>query len=244
MGEVESLLQKYEDKPLLKALVQSVTIPVKISQDNTSYQIEIPVGLVFDAAMSTLYQNLRAKRLGILFEELEKGETILSIDLIKSEEFFHRFLITTNAALKTYQDEKIRRFARLLIASTSSNSFSGMDDYEELLSILDELSDREFWILATLERYEMQFSLQPDENEFQQAKRFWQKFIYQIKNDLCIPQDEVDSSLIRLPRSGCYQLFAGNWGGNTQNIGRLTSRYYRLSKLVKERGDFLRHHKQ
>ena len=69
-------------------LVQSVTIPIKISHDSTSYQIEVPVGLVFDAAISTLHQNLRAKRLGILFEELKKEE--IFCDITNSNWCLHR----------------------------------------------------------------------------------------------------------------------------------------------------------
>lgn len=242
MEEVEKLLEKYQEKPVLKALVQTVTIPVTISQGNTSFQIIIPAGLLFDAALAGVHQKLRATRLKVLFEELETGQLNMTSDLIESEEFIHRFLITTNAALKTYQEEKIKRFARLFKNSISAESYSGIDDFEELLGILDELSDRGWWILIALEKYEIEFPPEAGENDAQRASRFWEEFVHEIEGTLNIPQEEIISSLVRLTRSGCFRMFTGMYFEH--NMGRLTEKYYRLSKLVREKDTFLQYHKK
>ena len=85
------------------------------------------------------------------FDELAKGDVIVDEELLKSEDFLHAYFATTKYALNTRRREKIEMFARLLKSSITEKDISSIDEYEDLLKVLDELSYRELLALRILE---------------------------------------------------------------------------------------------
>jgi len=188
-----------------------------------------------DTALDTKIQNIRERRLRAFFEELDKGSTKLTNQIIQSEDFLHAFFATTKAALNTRREEKIRMFARLLRRAISQGDFSHYDnEYEEHLGILDELSYREILILFMLERYENEHPVKGEENELQRASRFWNKFTQETKKTFHISDEEVTSILTRLNRTGCYETFVSGYFDYYGGKGKLTPTYYKLKKMIIE----------
>ena len=97
------------------------------------------------------FQAVRSKR---LFDRLSSSSMVLTEDMIASEDFIHRFLVTHEAALRTFRHEKIDRLADLLAGSVSSGSPDKADLFEELLRLLDELSTSELIVLAAIQKIE------------------------------------------------------------------------------------------
>ncbi len=107
--------------------------------------------------------------------------------------------------------------------------FKNVDEYEEYLKILEELSLKEINILNILERYEMKHPIREGENEGQQVNRFWASFTETLVNELKIPKQEIDARLMRLNRTGCYELLRTYVVGSK---GKLTPTYFSLKQFL------------
>lgn len=220
--EQSSLIEKtfekyYEKNPLMRALVPLIFTP-------------FAAGL--DAALLQKLQNIREERVRAFFDGLAEGKIELTEDLIKNEDFLHCFFITAKAALNTRRREKIKMFARLLKTAVVEDTFSNIDEYEEYLSILDELNYQEFSMLLLLDKYESKYPRKDTENELQRAWRFWPDFINELEKELKFPKEEINDRLARLNRTGCYETFVGGYANYSGGVGKLTSTYFRLKKLI------------
>jgi hypothetical protein len=216
---VESLTQRYEKSAIVRALVQL---------------IPLSIGSAIDTAVLTKVQSIRADRMREFFDELARGEQELNPELLENNDFLHCFFATSEAALKTQREEKIRAFARLLCASTIQGKFSDIDEYEEFLAILDDLSNRELAVLILLDSYESIYQKNEEENDFQRANRFWQEFCHQLVTEFGIPDNEINAILTRLNRSGCYETFTGTYWDNTGGKGKITPTFHRIKTLALE----------
>lgn len=206
--------KRYERNPVVRALVQL-----------------IPYGAVFDVALTTIISNIREDRARTFFDELAKRDFPLTEEEIQSEDFLHAFFATSKAALNTRRREKIRLFARLLHNYGSNPTES--DEFEEHLSILDDLSYREFQVLLLLKQFEDANPQRQDENEIARTNRFWQNFQSEVAKKLEIPTQEINGVLARLNRTGLYETFTGAVWGYKGHRGGLTSNFYRFIQKLK-----------
>ncbi|BBE50282.1 hypothetical protein OYT1_ch0715 [Ferriphaselus amnicola] len=213
----ENLAQRYERQAVLRALVQL---------------IPFNMGSAIDTAVLTRLQTVRAERAREFFDELAKNESRLTPELLESNEFLHCFYTTSEAALRTSQFEKIRMFARLLSESMQQGMFSDIDEYEELLGILIDLSNRELTVLILVNRYETAYPKIDGENELQRANRYWDSLVLELSRTLSVPSEEVDSILLRLNRSGCYETFTGTYWDYTGGKGKTTPLYRRIKSIA------------
>ena len=147
-------------------------------------------------------KDIRTKRQEILFSGLASGDKLLTEDIIKQEDFLHKFVITYSAAINTRREEKIRMLAKLLKNSEAKSFNVDIDIYEEYLKILDELGYRELKALYFLNNYEKEYSV---ENK----KDYWPDFINDLKNKLNLEDDEVKPFLNRLNSIGCFTISTG-----------------------------------
>lgn len=217
LNPVGKLAESYQNHPLLQALVNA-----------------LPIGSSLDTLLKARAQQIAEERAREFFDELSNDFVELTPELIQSEEFIHRWVITAKAAINTRRRDKIRLFARLLKSSLLSDNLVTNDEYEEYLSILDELSYREFLILSTLERYDSELTpIKEDENDLARSNRFWNRFVSEIQSKFGLTLDELNAMLMRLTRTGCYKTFVGIYlAGDMGGQGRLTDTYFRIKKLL------------
>ena len=212
---IRQLAEQYNDNPVVKALVQLIT----------------PYIDALDTLLMTHLQSFRDKRIITFFDELATLDIELNPELLVSEDFLHCCFATLKAAINTYQQEKIRKYANLLGTYTMSGNFADVDEFEEYLKILEELSLKEINILEILETHEAKHPLREDENENegQRVNRFWASFTQTLINELEIPREEIDARLMRLTRTGCYELLRTYVVGSK---GKLTPTYIRLKQFL------------
>ena len=218
-GTIEQVVSRYPaTSPMFRGLIQL---------------IPCGIGSAIDVAVVTKLENIHKDKLREFFDELEKGAIPLTPEIIESEDFLHCYISTVRAALNTRRREKIRYFARLLTSSISSSEISTVDEYDECLSILDELSFRELGILIVLSRYEKKYSYQDGGSHIQKADQFWERFSSEVCSGFSIPREELNGMLIRLNRTGLYyETFIGSYESNRAR-GALTPLYAKLEKLIK-----------
>ena len=87
------------------------------------------------------YDNMIAERKAAYFQELENGGEITD-EMLTQEEFIHSVIVTYNASLRTYQQKKIRRFAKILLKAIEENELAS-DKFEVFVRILDDLTETE-----------------------------------------------------------------------------------------------------
>jgi hypothetical protein len=227
---IERLANRYAKDPIIRGLVQL---------------IPMGIGSAADVALVTILENIREDRAREFFDELEKGAVQLTPEIIKKEDFLHAYFSTARAALNSRRREKIRYFARLLTSSISSSKISTIDEYEECLSILDELSFRELGILVVLSRYEKEYSHEAGESGSDRSVRFWDQFSSEVCSRFSIPPGELSSIITRLNGTGLYVTFTGYSSvaekslSYTGRIGELTPLYRKFEKLIRpEEGEF------
>ncbi len=198
-SKFQSLLDTYENDPLMRALVALVGgIPVFGS-----------FASALDAALIAQWENSKAQRFKILLQELNSGQRFLTEKLIQDEPFIFAFTSITKAAINTRKKEKIALFARLL-RNACIEKRHGSDEFEEYLSILDDLSYRELRILLILKKFEEDFQLQikilDSLEQSKQSKESWKLFQNAVSSECDIPSEQLIPILMRISRTGLCEV--------------------------------------
>ena len=91
-------------------------------------------------AISLKFRSYEKKRVHALFDALAKGSKHLSNDLIESEDFLFCFIATVRAVERSRRMDKIAFYANLLLNGASGQIAGGIDDFETMLQLLDEVT--------------------------------------------------------------------------------------------------------
>lgn len=221
MGRTAQLLERYEGNRVIRGLIQL---------------IPFGTGSALDTVLIQTVEKIRIERAQVFFDELADGGVVVDEDLLRSEDFIHKYFSTAQYAFNTRRREKIRLFGRLLKDSLSATELDEIDQYEELLQVLDELGNRELVALQILDSYSDRPRTE-EQNSLQWTRTFWDEFLDEVSEQLTMPREEVQSFMIRIARTGCYQEFAGGYLDYTGGVGELTPLYYRLKRSLSERED-------
>jgi hypothetical protein len=155
----------------------------------------------------------------------------LSPELLENEDFLHAYFSTIKAAANSRRREKIKLFSRLFKNSFKTEMVDSIDDYEELLKIVDELSYREILELCSLHKLEVKYRNVEAKADWYRTEMFWDNYISSLVTELGIRKDEVFDNLQRLQRTGCYEVY-DSFLGNDKKFGHLTPSFYRLVELL------------
>lgn len=222
LGNMEKLIEKYENNPVIRGLIQLVPGGI---------------GSSIDVVLCIEIEKIKSERLKTFYDELGNGDIVISEDLILSEDFLHCYFSTLKAVINSRRREKIQFFAKILKSSISCKPILTTDEYEEYLNILDELSYRELSILFKLHSFESKYPKMAEENDLQRSTRFWPEFVSEIVEKLEIHPDEVQSILTRLNRTGCYETFVGSYLNYTGGRGKTTYTFKLLKDLIENKID-------
>ena len=162
------------------------------------------VGGSLDTIILDAYTRHRERREREFFDELERGEILLTDEQIESNEFLHAFTASYRAALNTRQEAKIHLFARLLVRYSQGDLTAMADEYEEFLALLTDLSYREFQVMLLLYRIR-QTHVFNDKH-----RSMWQEFERSVETNLRVSRDELPGVLERIKRTGLYRAFPTN----------------------------------
>lgn len=201
---IEKIAKAYQNNPPMRALVAALSIP-------------LPWISVLDSSLTAAIQNMREERLRTLLEQLENGTVLLTDKVLKDDDFLHAWYCTAKAALNTRRKEKIKLFARLLLGAVREHRFDS-DEFEEYLSILDDLSLRELQILLSLKGFEESPRSQAivggkvvPVNDLKHAQVFWDKFAKDAEEKCAVPRHHLGAMLTRLARTGLVEPITGTY---------------------------------
>lgn len=237
----EGLLAVISEDPVLKGLADIVMTIKGIPCSGAILDI-------FRGIITTWTQ----KRNEAFFLELKRDPAMLTEGILNSDAFIHKFLITYKAVMFTYTDEKIKLFARLLL--NGGTDICKVDEYEELLRTLNDLSNREIHILLLFDSYYTKYLQQevaedykPEKGVFIGGKRIasgnvpqnrqeaafklFHKQIYEdLENILEVRPEERKDILNRLSRTGLYEVY--DYAAGPNGDGFLTPLFYKLKAYI------------
>ena len=159
-------------------------------------------GGALDVAIVTEMDNMGRKKVERFFAELERGDVQLTEEMVKSDDFLHRFTITARAVTMQGQTEKIDLFANLLRNGLGPEQISTAE-YEELAQILDTLSIRELKLLDLMEQNMQSLPIERG-RPVPAPSEFWNRVIDKVSAALSVRKDELAAMLTRVQRTGCY----------------------------------------
>lgn len=217
---LEKILQYYDNR-IIRALIQF---------------IPLGIGSALDVVLIKTLENIREDRARAFFDELSNGNVLIDESLLQSEDFLHSYFATSKMALNSRRREKIQMFARLLKSSIIGEGPQEIDEYEDFLGILDELSYRELRALAIMD----EFSSMPrtaEQNDLAWTNTFWDEFVNRLGVELKTPPEEVSDFMNRISRTGCYEMFTGSYYNYTGGKGKLTPIYKRLKNFIMEKAN-------
>jgi hypothetical protein len=219
----ENTLQKilqYYDNRVIRALIQLVPFGF---------------GSAVDVVLMKTLDNIREERARAFFDELSKGNVVVNESLLESEDFLHSYFATTKMALNSRRREKIQMFARLLKSSIIGKGPQDIDEYEDFLGILDELSYRELQALAIMDEFSsMRRTAEQDDPTW--TNTFWDEFVNRLGVELKIPPEEVNDFMNRISRTGCYEMDIESYFANYSGR-KLTPIYERLKNFIMEKAN-------
>lgn len=214
---VDHLSTRYSKHPVIRSLLQL-----------------IPWWASADVLLQHRAEEIRLDRMRTFFDELADGKHRLTEEIILSEDFLHCYFCTLRAALNTRHREKIRLLARLLDKSISEEIGTTTDEYEELLSVLDAISLREFAVLRDLMNLEREHPLDQEGNALQNAWHYWSKFMNDSIGKHGISREAFNAFMAKLERTGLYLRITGSFLNYCGDIGRTTPLFERLIQFVSD----------
>lgn len=214
----ESTIRYYDKQSVIRSLIQI-----------------FPFGGVLDTYLTSTFNNILIERSKTFFDELNTGKCILTPELIENEDFLHAFFSTFKNAIHTRQKAKIRFFARLL---NNLPEVKNINEFEDYLKILDELTYREIYILYTLHEFESEVCSDILGNNRTYIKlinsnKYWNDYVNKLILDLNINSDEIPGLIHRISRTGCYMEFTGWANSDNDGSGHTTEVFDKLINLIK-----------
>ncbi|ENQ4672957.1 hypothetical protein ACEO74_003515 [Vibrio cholerae] len=218
MDKIEQYLEEYAGNRFIRALVQL---------------IPFGVGGAIDVTIQKTVDSIIKERARAFFDELNQN---IKPDeaLLERNDFIHAYFSTAKYALNTRRLEKIRLFARLLSALPEDDL--NIDEFEELLHLLDDLSYREILALNKLDELSYRTDRLVEDSDYAWCSRFWREYHEFLTKDLKLEQRHTADFLIRICRTGCYELLPVQKGQWIKGIGKLTPTYSLLKKYVADQG--------
>ena len=215
--EIESI---YQENPIIRGLIASISIAK-------------PEVCILDSIIMAKLSNIQHNRIKVFFDELGNGDIELTSETIETNEFLHCYTMTVKAFLNTYRVEKIRLLARLLKGYFVNSDFDKIDEYEEMLGIIDEMSYREIMILLKIYDIENETTfIDSDKNDDSiRRRRAWELALPIICDTFKVSENEMIAMLNRLYRTGCYVSTAGFWE-HTSGKGNTSPLFDKLVKVV------------
>jgi hypothetical protein len=214
-------IEAYQRSPILRMLVKL-----------------IPPLSVAEAGILGTYAWFQNQRLEVFADEFTRLDLGLSeVDAVRKE-FFDAYTSTAQHVLSESRNAKIRLFAHLFAGFVRGGCTTPIDRYEELLQLLDEVSEREFRLLLLLARHEAKHPMQRSDNRLTRTSYFWSEFASDAQRELGLDGDTLEALLARLTRTGMYQEITGGFFDYTGGRGYLTSTFTEFLRALGISHDF------
>lgn len=165
------------------------------------------IGSGIDAIVAAGARKLQLKRLHKLLDELEELGVQVTEEQVKSDDTMHVLLRTIDVATCAARGEKTRLLARMLGEYLEQGVIKTVDEYEEMLSLVDDLSWRELHVIVILRQEEVKLERVGAESPWRTED--WNRFIARVEDETGVSVDHLPGFLTRLSRTGLCKPVTG-----------------------------------
>ena len=207
----------YEDNPVTSVLL-------------TALSLAVPQLSITKEAIDRAVTKIQKERFQALIDELATGEKYLTPEIIETEEFIHSFVVVYREVINTYQREKIRRFARILLSAVEKDELAS-DKFEIFTRICEQLNEDELNILNIILRAEQELQVVKGTEKI---KKLWEIFKENIPEEFG-EEDVLHYTMLRLESIGLYQTVSLGMtiGGSREITGKTTPLFKEFSEWIK-----------
>lgn len=172
-----------------------------MNKDASSFE---PTTAVTRFLSKVFIDNFKKRRRARILRDLELGHLSVDSKTLESDEFISAYLATENALMKASSESKFNFLIELFIQGCNSHRLiQEPDSYQEALSIVDELSERELTILYHLYNYERAHG----DMDGQLSRDHGHQVEYLV-NATGLMREHVIALLVRLRRTGLLITFS------------------------------------
>lgn len=181
-----------------------------------------------DSAVAKLIENHQKKKLEELFEIILQSNDI-TMDDIKDVECIMMIAKTVDVVNHLIKNQKIKYLGKLLKNSIKDRE-RNIDEFEELLNKLSNLSIREIDMLFLLSQEEERNSTFDNNGKKSiNIEKSWASFVEKAKSEFDINESEVISTMLGVMRTGfCVAEWRTYLNGMASVIIYTSPEYYKL----------------
>ena len=182
---LESMHDRLERNPVAKVVTQI-----------------FPLASATEAAVGALVASARKERLAAFVQEmLGQGIDKLNVDW-KKDEYLYAIVRAVEADVQAARVEKVRYFAALLRNYLAGSPPTSIDEFEEILNLVSDMSVRELEVLVLLREHEQRAGLTPEPHPRPWPDDKWKTLVDDVSSRLGVDPTEVAAIFSRLTRTG------------------------------------------
>jgi hypothetical protein len=179
-----------------------------------------PTTAILSIAGTALYEIWK-RRAQLFANRLIELNIYPAAERLRDAEFLQALAAAMRRVRDAASDKKVTSFADMFATYCKGEHFQSVDHFDEYLSILHELSEREFQVLVILHKYEQANPLE-GRNPLQRAVAVWDSFQQEVEREVGINPPQLPAVLTRIQRTGLYETITGNYWDYTGGKGALT----------------------
>ncbi|MFC1743920.1 hypothetical protein ACFL35_07995 [Candidatus Riflebacteria bacterium] len=153
------------------------------------------------------FQRINEEKFKSFFHKLQKTTIQFTKPLIKNPRFLKCFVALCRAIRGDRVSRKIEYYARILEASASNegNKICGIDEFENNLELLKELSFEEVQFLFILDRYQENNPVIKGERKVENIEKYWPSFKRAVQNKFRLSEIAFENHLEHLLNLRCIK---------------------------------------
>jgi len=177
------------------------------------------------------YGQYKQRKRKQLIEAMSQAEINLDAPELQNEEFIGCFLATEDAVAKCTSKTKFNALVAMFVNGVKTGKIvRDTDRYQEMLSIVSELSFREIQVIYHLYQFDMEYEISSEEKSEAIAK----KQLAYVAEQFSVDIETVKAWVIRLKRTGLL-LSESELGTDENQISfSMGFELHHLSSLAKE----------
>ena len=193
------------------------------------------VGGVISGGINFANEKIVERRLQILLDRINNSELDLNDDLIKSDEFIHYINIVVNVISRTYSNEKIELFSKLISDELKANEYvNDFEGFEYFVKLIESVSYTELKILEIIFRADNLLILDKDGSD--NTEEIIRLTLSKIKEYIKYNEDLIIGILDKLTYTGLLKKVLVNsftYGAYEGTYYyKVSSLYYELRKKI------------
>ena len=196
----------------------------------------IPVlGTVFDETVLGILENHQKAKQQQLLEAIIHNADLLSSQRVHAIPFLMEFARTQQAVLRLANEKKVQFICNLFVNYFVKEEHEDVDEYDEFLLHLEQLSYRELDLLVHLYEYQREEAKRQNMEELTTSAEVFEKLRIYAEKEYGLSRGELIGLMTSVTKSGFCKEETGAFLNNTGGKFMVTGYFEKFLRYVRER---------